>query len=278
MEEKKHGHGGVVFLVIILLIVFLIGGWCLGTYYTTGKISFTKEVKKKSVEKKSTKPNEEALDLTSSDVLDLENRFLGDNNNCFNSKVSSFLKDKSISVGAIDNTSALKVALDVYYPLYINDVRQSIPESISASEMEEKVKSLYGDSYEFTPTVNATAKLCIPYNYDEASRSYKKIETECGGTCIGTDLVKVTKAIKKDDGIDLYVRKLFIKSDDTAGKITYYNDYNLTSELVDFSYKMDDDNKIPTLDDKNFKDASFYKLIFKKDSKNNYYFSRAEVI
>lgn len=276
VEEKKHT--GVKVLLVLLLMV---GCLVLGYYLSNSGIvnidlgkSDKKEVndKNKKTTKTDSKECEEALEVSSSEVIDLFSKMTS-----AEGYYCGFFKmfiDKKVTVDSIDAKDVSKIVLRSLYRKYNRTDEGS---TYTKAEVDAMVKEIFGKDYKYTHGTIEGA--CPAFTYDEATQTYKVGVHACGGTCGPTSFAQVVKAIKTSKEIDLYVRVIFaedqsiIITKQNASEVNYYSDFARTNKLDVARDQFGKANEIPD----NWAKGSLYKMVFELED-GNYVFKSSEEV
>ena len=250
MEEKKKGSVGIIVFVIILMLACFAGGYFLNSsgLVTMKAENETKESNNKAI-KCSTIDAYETIDKKVTEEIDRLIAGL----DCFT--IEEFTNDKKVTANDITNDRAFEIA---QWDFYKNN-----KEDISLDEYTKEVKKHLGKDYNFDPTkVDYNSEKCPQYKYDEATKTFKKQQTACGGTCGPRTTFQITKALEKDGVLEISMRVVFFK----GGVDGYFSDYAKTNQIVEGL-----DNYIP------YEKGSLFKFTF-ENVDGNYAFVSSELV
>ncbi len=259
--------------LIILLIIVLIGLFCYTEYNVYSNFIAVKnnsqsnsKIFKREKSSDEVDVKEKILDITNIEVQQLYNRI--SNGIGFSCGVSEYYKDNKITNTSIPNEVAYSVALA---NLLGNEGENgaNISNNFTEESLKGEIAKIFGKSYNF---VNQTYTTCPQYNYIANTNTYKYVGGKCNTICKAGNMVKIVKALKKADTIEIYTRVLFIDSNSVTLK--YYRDFNRTQLITDLSV---DKSGVPYESDLNYAKGSLYKILFAKED-NNYIFTSSELI
>ena len=268
MEEKKSSKIGVVILVIILMIACLCGGYFLSAknVINFGK-SDAKEYNEGSKKTETNCASEEALDVSSDEVSTLVSRITSAQG--VYCGFYKFFIDKKVTPSDIEEKD---ISYMVFSQVIKNKGTTTDNKTFTKKEFEDAAHSLFGNKYEFK---HNNIETCPRLEYDANTGIYKDVSEGCGGTCGPSNHIRVVKAIKTDNGMDIYVRIIFVgyminKSND----YNYYGDYNGTKSI---GLKTEDALRLAYEYDDLTKQGALYKISYAKED-NNYYIVSAEPV
>ncbi len=251
---KKFGAKNMLIISLLLIIILLVGYLLFDKYYD----------KKDNKEEKNNADNTqvEVLDVTSKEVTSL---FDSLNNLALNDKSEAYYgylyKQDELKV---DDMQDDFIIANILYKEYLECgdkcVQKSSSENgldqfvISSELIKQKVSKIFGNII-YNDT-NIKAFDCQgDFKYDNNSNNYVHELAGCGYGLENYNKLEtfITKAVKQDDSLDIYVKPAFeyIKYDinnDGNGEInnttiTVYKDYNKTSKLYEtkeIEYKSND--------------------------------------
>lgn len=269
MEEKKNNKKlwiGLVIGLVVGLSLSTIGMTIYTDNYKSTKNSTDKE------EKLDNNKNE----VMTLDVLDdiVQNNFsrLMKASGYYGGTQAEYFKSNKISNTDIENTIAFATIA----------ASGEMKDGMTEEQFEELIKQFFGEDYKYTHGP-ISGKMCAPFYYDEASKTYKSGKTEgCGGSAGPHNiLTRITKAELIDKELTLSISVMFPgKYDDLTeyGYMKYYKDAAKTKELskLEFIIAPSSDSSVPEMSDKNFKNAGKYKFVLKEEKDGVYSFVSCE--
>ena len=268
MEENKKSKKGLIFVIALILgLIVGIGG----SYYYFNVMS--KDSDKTSTVKKAKSEKIEYLETTDKKVTKSMDKITGGLS--YYCGVYDYYKDKKITADNLDDGVISSVALHKIVTDFYGDSdpgsKSIAGYTFTADQYEKAVKSIF----KVNKIEHKSLRNCPSFTYDESTKKYTAGEPACGGTCGpgGYPITKVTKALIKNNTMEVYMRILFV--DYNNGKPIYYYDYAKTKKVLDVQYN-DDNTPMGieySVDDK----AALYKITFEKDN-NNYVFVSAEPV
>lgn len=261
-----------IFISIIIVLVALLGVTQYMVYknFIVGNndnIIDTATIQKKQILSSETEKEEkiEVLDITNSEVRQLYNKISKGIN--FNCGINDYYTNKKVIAMDIVNEVAYNIALS---SLLDNDngTGITIGQDFTEEMINNEIAKIFGKNYKF---INQEYGTCIQYKYDINTKTYKYSGGKCNSTCKNKNMVKIVKALKKNNTIEIYPRVLFI--DSKPNSLKYYKDYDRTLSVDLITDKIG----IPYEIDENYAKGSLYKLIFTKED-NNYVFTSSELV
>ena len=258
MEEKKNKKGLGPGFMVILVVLFLVGG-VLG--FAASKL-LDEPVKESNTEEKEKKEEKKEPVVTNYAVTDekvanlIKNIDVGALENC--NGFEDYANDKKVESKDVSSLKAYRIGEREFY--------DSKKQSVSLDEFTKAIQKYLGKDYKYVPLTDGDEKdRCISYVYDESTKTYKFQQTACGGTCGPTTDYKLVKAVDTDGVLKLDVKVIFASYED--GKMGYYSDYSKTSKIGTFEESID------PLYDK----GSDYQFTFKLED-GNYVFVSSEPV
>ena len=266
MEEKKNKKGLGPGFMVILVVLFLVGG-VLG--FAASKIldepvkkDNTEEKEKKEAKKEDVK--EEELDVNSEQVTTLfQNITTGNTKYC---GFYGFFTDKKMTINDLDLETQEQIMLSkLYKDLYNAENSVTTGKTYTKEEVEKVYKQLFGKDYKVK---HESIKSCPSFSYDEGTGKYTIGDHNCGGTC-GPYATsgEVVKAVKKGEIIVLDIKILF--SDGNA----FYTDYAKTQKVEVEADEYGNPNSLSVRKEK----GTSYKATFKLED-GNYVFVSVEPV
>ncbi|MBQ6538893.1 MAG: hypothetical protein IJL76_01290 [Bacilli bacterium] len=138
--------------------------------------------------------------------------------------------------------------------------------NFSLDSVTAKLKNTFGKKIQF----KAQTYNIIPiynYNYDTSTYEYQN-DTGMVKVCTGDkNLVRVVKAEKKDNKLEVQVRVIFNKSGN------YYSDPTFSNQLTN----LEKIGNTISMSDTNMRQGSLYKIIFNKEN-NHYIFISSDLV
>ena len=272
MEENKNSKSK--------LLMGLVGGLIIGFAISTigARVYIDNYKSTTNVTTKEDKLDNNKKEIEYLDVLDdiVQTNFnkLMEASGYYGGTQEEYFKSSKISNNDIQNTLAFATVA----------ASGKMKDGMTEEEFEELLKEYFGDDYKYTHGP-ISGKMCAPFYYDEASKTYKAGKTEgCGGSS-GPHyiLTRITKAEKQDKELTLSISVMFPgKYDDLtdAGYMKYYKDAAKTKELTNLTFILaaHSDESIPKMSDTNFKNAGKYKFVLKEVKDGVYSFVSSEPI
>lgn len=273
-NRKKENHKRNPLIICLLIIIsFTLG--TISTYYYFEVIKKDYITIENNSKNETTKNKEqiEILEITDSQVIKLYNNI--SNAIGYYCDIDDYYKDEKVTVNNLSEDLALNIAI---FQLY-NDKKESGQgikfykgDSFTSEELNKKITEIFGKNFKYT---NKDINSCPSFKYDNTTNKYIiEQEPACGGTCGPVNIIKVVKAIKSDNSIEIYVRVLFVDVDENSN-IIYYKDYTKTQALTNLE-KNDVTGAVKD-SDKNLSQGGLYKLTFNKEE-SNYVFASSEPI
>ena len=260
---KPKGNRTALKVIVSLLIGILIGGGALYCYDHFYKKCDTNKVEDKKDVKKDTK--DEGIKELNIDTYLVTKLMTG-----------IHFTDGSISEKTLyveDKTNAKDLDSNYLDNLLLKEgyrVTSSFTDKISISDLEKARENLFGKNYEIIIPTDKEVGSCPIFNYDVATKTYKKSNEECSLTSdISIKYITVSATIKEKDNISIYERVAFINDDGVYKKIDGSN--NLSEKLdvavKEFNIKENNDQ------------LNRYKYTFKYDKEtDNYVFESVELV
>ena len=248
VEPKKKSPIGIIILVIILMIGCLVGGYYLNE---SGILSGDK---KDTEEKDDKEPVVTNYEVTDSKVAKLIDNLTRGGFDC--QVLTTYANNGKVTVSNISADRAYRIAE--------SEIFDSNKESYSLDDVTAIVQKYLGKDYNFNPADKMGKDQCYQYYYDAASKTFKKQQTACGGTCGPKTSYKLVKAVDTDGTLVLNVKVVFAKYD-TGSEYDFFSDYAATKGIG----KAEDD--LNSLYDK----GSDYKFTFKLED-DHYVFVSSE--
>lgn len=261
---KPKGSRTALKVIFSLLIGILIGGGALYCYDHFYKKCDADKVDNKKETKKDTKVDNGVKELNIDSYLVTK---LMAGIHFIDGSISEktlYIEDKT-KVKDLDNNYVDNLLLKEGYR-----VTSSFTDKISISDLEQARLNLFGKDYEIIIPTDKEVGSCPVFNYDVATKTYKKSNEECNITSdISIKYVTVSATIKEKDNISIYERVAFVNDDGVYKKIDGSN--NLSEKLdvavKEFNIKENNDQ------------LNRYKYTFKYDKEtDNYVFESIELV
>lgn len=227
MEEKKTKKGLGPGFMVILVVLFLIGGGlgfaaCKLLDEPAKKDNTEEKEKKEKKEEKKEEVKEEELDVTSEQVTNLFH--LITNSNRSYCGFYGFFTNKKMTINDLDLENQQRIMLDkLYGDLYKAENDVTTGKTYTKEEVEKLYKQIFGKDYKVK---HESIKSCPSFSYAESTEKYTIGEHNCGGTC-GPYATsgEVIKAVKKGENIVLDIKMIFSDGD------AFYTDYEKTQKV-----------------------------------------------
>ena len=258
MEGKKKSPVGKILLVLILMAACFVGGNFLSSknVINIGSANEVKGGNTSNGESEDCSSDITVLDTSSQEVIDLFHKTVyahGAYCGNYNMYVGSKVTPNDLDQGNIERMMLAH--------LLENKGETKEGDTYTKQEVEEVSKKLFGKDFKYP---HGNIDTCPHFTYDSSKEIYTEGVHACGGTCGPTNQHRVVKAIKTNQGIELYVRILFVgKYPDT----NYYSDYALTRKT---DYNADDTNKLFNNFDNAISQGTLYKVVFTHE--DDYYY------
>jgi len=249
-QNKKINIKFIMYILILLCLILLV---CL--IISIRNNSKLKE--NKSVDIPSTNPKVEVMDVTSEEVQGLFNNTIGTiSNYCLKDK--SFFTDGKVDISFLSD--------DIVYGIIMNKIVNvdKISGNISRRLVKDEISKLFGEKYRYE---NSDVVTYPNYDFVDDSATYVLSEDSKPFSPTVCDLYRVVKAYKQDDDFYIYVRVLFVSSDNN--KIQYYGDYGHSKELNDLETNS---NGALLANENNFSKGELYEMKYSLDANDNYLF------
>lgn len=260
---KPKGNRTVLKVIISLIIGILIGGgalYCYDHFYK--KDNNTKCVDKDDTKKASKDATEKELNIDTYLVTKLMTGIHFTDGSV--SEKTLYVEDKT-KVKDLDSNYIDNLLLKEGYR-----VTNSFTDKISISDLEKARENLFGKNYEIIIPTDKEVGTCPVFNYDVATKTYKKSNEECSLTSdIKIKYITVSATIKEKDNISIYERVAFIKDDGVYKKIDGSNNLSekIDADAEKFNIKENND------------ELNRYKYTFKYDKEtDNYIFESVELV
>lgn len=262
---KPKGNHTVLKVIISLIIGILIGGGSLYYYDYIYKKCDTKKVEDKKDDKKDTKTDEGVKELNIDSYL-VKKLMTGMHFTDGSISEKTLYIENKTNAKDLDSSYVENLLLKEGYR-----VTSSFTDKISINDLELARENLFGKNYEIIIPTDKEVGSCPVFNYDVASKTYKKSSEECSLTSdISIKYVTVSATIKEKDNISIYERVAFVNDEGVYKKIDGSN--NLSEKLEDVDSK---DFNIKENNDK----LNRYKYTFKYDKEtDNYIFESIELV
>lgn len=262
---KPKGNHTVLKVIISLIIGILIGGGSLYYYDYIYKKCDTKKVEDKKDDNKDTKTDEGVKELNIDSYL-VKKLMTGMHFTDGSISEKTLYIENKTNAKDLDSSYVENLLLKEGYR-----VTSSFTDKISINDLELARENLFGKNYEIIIPTDKEVGSCPVFNYDVASKTYKKSSEECSLTSdISIKYVTVSATIKEKDNISIYERVAFVNDEGVYKKIDGSN--NLSEKLEDVDSK---DFNIKENNDK----LNRYKYTFKYDKEtDNYIFESIELV
>lgn len=261
MNYNNFNKKGVIITIILMIICLIVGST--STYFIVNKSkketikTDNKEIKEKGKEEKS-----EEISPDSIYVRELISNY--DNDSISYPYYKYLYSSNKIIIKELDE-DFLKI-------LAAKKANNNLVQAnFSGDRFQESVKQLYGDQVKFENADISFDKGCIKLIYDEDDDIYRSKIGECASTTNVFLNRKITKAVKKDNKIEVNIAISYTVDKDI------YRDYDFNEK--EGIEKLEDTN-IDTFDiDKNYTGLNQFKYTFVYDKENlNYYLTTVEKI
>ncbi|MBQ3468609.1 MAG: hypothetical protein IJH18_00910 [Bacilli bacterium] len=258
IEEKKKNKLVGPFIIVLLLLLGCIGF----ILYDKGIILKQKEepkTEKKEVKKEEKKEEkEEVLETTDKLLAELDKKY-GTAGGCFLSKNDIFTGEKKDVNESFSNEKAFSMVF----------LDENPDGSISGEKVKEKIKEVFGKNYKFEH-LKPDYSDCSGLKYDKTTDTYKQTgQRGCGGTCVYHDYIKIVKAIKKGNTLEVYRRVLFYDNTKSNSEGEYYSDYKYNNKVVTVNVNTNP-NFYAELE-QNISKGDLYKTVYKLEDDNYVY-------
>lgn len=260
---KPKGNRTVLKVIISLIIGILIGGgalYCYDHFYK--KDNNTKCIDKNDTKKESNDSTEKELNIDTYLVTKLMTGIHFTDGSI--SEKTLYVEDKT-KVKDLDSNYIDNLLLKEGYR-----VTNSFTDKISISDLEKARENLFGKNYEIIIPTDKEVGTCPVFNYDVATKTYKKSNEECSLTSdIKIKYITVSATIKEKDNISIYERVAFIKDDEVYKKIDGSNNLSEKIDVDAEKFNIKENND----------ELNRYKYTFKYDKEtNNYIFESVELV
>lgn len=262
LNNNDPNKKGIIITIILMILCLAVGS--MGTYFITD-LSKKNTVKTENKEVKDNKKEEikdEEVSPDSAYIKELISNYDND------SILSPFYKYYYSS----EKTNIKDVDEDFLRLLVAQKANNSLVDaSFSGEKFQDTVLLLYGEQIKLENSDISFDKGCIKLTYDEEEDTYSSRNGECGGTIPVSFNRKITKAVKKEDSIEVNVAISYTVGD------AVYKDYDFEEKK---GIEKLEDIDIETFNiDNDYADLNQFKYTFLYDKENlNYYLTTIEKI
>lgn len=267
------------FVVILILLIIVILGLVCYIAYDKGvfdmllkKESSTKE-EKQNTEEKVIEEKEETLDVNSIEVVNLIKYF-----DILNDRISTSSDNMFARMYTSDKTTVDDLSDSEKGYIAISNVveHSSSLQEISATDVENMVKKIFGNVNYTHGDIPGYGCAYGKISYIASNNTYKTSDTGCGGICDPNVQYKIVKAVRKGDILNITVATSYVDCD--VREINGFTEvYSLFYSDLNAQNKIYEDANSGNFDfDKYLDNTTKYTYTFKKESNNNYVFSKVE--